>query len=115
MVIDPAGYVLTNNHVVAPAADGARRRIEAIFHDGTRSAARIVGRDPKTDLAVRQGQGRQPGGRHASGTSSTLAVGDERDRHRVPARAWRAPSPTGIVSALDRPVRLDGSGDDATR
>ena len=44
--------MLTNNHVVAPAADGAGAVIEAIFHDGTRGAARIVGRDPKTDLAV---------------------------------------------------------------
>ena len=52
VVIDGAGYVLTNNHVVAPAADGRGRQIEAIFHDGTRAPARIVGRDPKTDLAV---------------------------------------------------------------
>jgi putative serine protease PepD len=52
VVIEPSGYVLTNNHVVAPAAEAAGAGIEAIFHDGTRSTARIVGRDPKTDLAV---------------------------------------------------------------
>ena len=37
VVIDPSGYVLTNNHVVAPAAEVAGAQIEAIFHDGTRS------------------------------------------------------------------------------
>ena len=52
VVIEPSGYVLTNNHVVAPAAEAAGAGIEAIFHDGTRGPARIVGRDPKTDLAV---------------------------------------------------------------
>ena len=43
--------MLTNNHVVA-GADSAGAVIAAVFHDGTRVPARIVGRDPKTDLAV---------------------------------------------------------------
>ena len=51
VVIDPAGYVLTNNHVVAPAADAPAPSIEAIFHDGTGCRGdRRSG--PKTDLAV---------------------------------------------------------------
>ena len=51
-MIQPDGYVLTNNHVVAPAAASSSGRVEALFSDGTRAPARIVGRDPKTDLAV---------------------------------------------------------------
>jgi serine protease Do len=46
-VIDPAGYVVTNNHVI----DGATR-IEVTLSDGGQYPAKIVGRDPKTDLAL---------------------------------------------------------------
>ena len=46
------GYIVTNNHVVSGAdgVDGAE--IRAVFSDGSGSAARIVGRDPSSDVAV---------------------------------------------------------------
>ena len=46
-VIDPAGYVVTNNHVIDDAND-----IKIILADGTSYPARVVGRDKKTDLAL---------------------------------------------------------------
>ena len=46
-VVDPSGYVITNNHVI----DGADE-IKVIFSDGHSLPAELVGRDPKTDLAV---------------------------------------------------------------
>jgi serine protease Do len=46
-IIDPAGWVVTNNHVV----DGAKE-ISVILNDGTHYPATIKGRDPKTDLAL---------------------------------------------------------------
>ena len=46
-VIDPKGIVITNNHVI----DGADE-VKVNFADGTTLPAEIVGRDPKTDLAV---------------------------------------------------------------
>ena len=46
-VIDSEGHILTNNHVVAKAD-----RITVKFYDGVEVPAKIVGTDPKTDVAV---------------------------------------------------------------
>ncbi len=47
VIIDPRGYILTNNHVVEDA-----NSINVTFQDGREMTATIVGTDPKTDLAV---------------------------------------------------------------
>ena len=46
-VISKEGYIVTNNHVV----EGAEK-ISVLFKDGDESEAEVVGRDPKTDLAL---------------------------------------------------------------
>jgi serine protease Do len=46
-IIDAAGLVVTNNHVIADADE-----INVILNDGTTLKAEIVGRDTKTDLAL---------------------------------------------------------------
>ena len=46
-IIDDAGHVVTNNHVVARAGE-----IRIVLADGTSHTARLVGLDPATDLAV---------------------------------------------------------------
>lgn len=46
-IIDPDGYIVTNNHVV----DGARR-VSVTLMDGDKYTAKVVGRDDKTDLAL---------------------------------------------------------------
>ena len=111
VVIEPSGYVLTNNHVVAPAAEAAGASIEAIFHDGTRGAARIVGRDPKTDLAVLKVEVANPVVA-TIGSVRDLAVGDGVIAIGSPL-GLAGTVTDGIVSALDRPVRLDAPGADA--
>ena len=46
-VIDPAGYVVTNNHVVGNAS-----RVVVSLQDGSEHPARVVGNDELTDLAL---------------------------------------------------------------
>ncbi|MGI8696589.1 MAG: trypsin-like peptidase domain-containing protein [Mycobacteriales bacterium] len=108
VVIDGAGYILTNNHVVSLAASGGMVRVA--FNDQSTTTARIVGRDPKTDLAVVKVDKKRL--TVASlGTSGKLVVGD-------PVLAIGSPLDlpgtvtAGIVSALDRPVHLSGEGSD---
>ncbi|MGH7393270.1 MAG: Do family serine endopeptidase [Candidatus Rokuibacteriota bacterium] len=47
VIVDPSGYILTNNHVIENAVD-----ITVRLSDSRKFTARLVGRDPKTDLAV---------------------------------------------------------------
>ncbi len=46
-LISQDGYIVTNNHVVEKAT-----KVEVYTYDGTRYKAKIIGRDPKTDLAL---------------------------------------------------------------
>ena len=108
VVIDGAGYVLTNNHVVSEIATSGSGTLRVRFNDQSAADARIAGRDPKTDLAVLRVD--KPGLTVAAlGDSSKIAVGD-------PVIAVGSPLglastvTSGIVSALDRPVRLGGEG-----
>ncbi len=104
------GYIVTNNHVVSGAEGVEGAEIRAVFFDGSGSAARIVGRDPASDLAVLKVE--KPGLVTASlGSSDDVVVGD-------PVVAIGSPLglagtvTSGIVSALERPVRLAGEGSD---
>lgn len=49
VVVSPKGYILTNQHVVEAADE-----IEVALSDGKKLAAKVVGSDPETDLAVLQ-------------------------------------------------------------
>ena len=101
-VLDLEGHVVTNNHVVAAAAqDGGP--IKVVDSEGVRHDATVVGRSPVYDLAILlidPPEGLVPA---ALGASSVLRVGD-------PVIAFGAPLglsqtvTSGIVSALDRPV-----------
>ena len=47
VIVSPAGYILTNNHVVEEADE-----IEVVLNDGRRTVAKVIGTDPETDLAI---------------------------------------------------------------
>ncbi len=108
VVIDPEGYVLTNAHVVAPATGPSRGAIEAVFSDGSRVPALVVGSDPMTDLAVVKVPAANPTVAPI-GRSSDLAVGDGVMAIGSPL-GLAGTVTVGIVSAVDRPVRLDPEG-----
>jgi len=107
-VLRQDGYVLTNNHVVAGAADGG---VVVQFSDGTELPGTVVGATGDYDLAVLKvdATGLTP---LALGDSDAVVVGD-------PVVAVGAPLglvgtvTTGIVSALNRPVVAGDSGDTA--
>jgi S1-C subfamily serine protease len=101
VVIDPKGYILTNNHVISAAAQGGGQ-ITAVFSSGTRVPASIVGRDQVTDLAVVKVNATgltvlQPG------TSAKLRPGDSVIAIGSPL-GLAGTVTSGIVSALHRPM-----------
>jgi len=111
-VLDREGHVVTNNHVVASAAedDGA---IVVIDTNGERLDATVVGRSSVYDLAVLLVEATDTLEPAALGASQVLRVGD-------PVVAFGAPLglsqtvTSGIVSALNRPVTTGQSEDDSS-
>jgi len=70
-IIDPSGLVVTNNHVV----DGAKE-VTVLLQDGTKHPGKILGRDPKTDLALLKIDVGHPLPYVSWGDSSKEQVGD---------------------------------------
>ncbi|MGH7046912.1 MAG: Do family serine endopeptidase [Stellaceae bacterium] len=70
-VIDPNGYIVTDDHVVEDAES-----VIVTFHDGTQLPAQIVGRDPLTDLALLKVRASYPLAYVRWGDSDTARVGD---------------------------------------
>ncbi|MBP1846673.1 serine protease Do [Rhizobium petrolearium] len=70
-VIDPAGFVVTNNHVIEGADD-----IEVIFPNGSKLKARLVGTDTKTDLSVLKVEPKTPLKAVRFGDSRRMRIGD---------------------------------------
>jgi len=71
MIINADGYILTNNHVVAGATS-----MKVVLADGTQYPAKLIGTDPKTDLAVVKINAGRKLPHVTFGDSDKLAVGD---------------------------------------
>ena len=95
IIYDGQGHILTNNHVVENA-----EKIVVTFHDGEEAPATIVGRDPKSDIAVIKVQL----------TSYRPALRGKSDKLRVGEWVLAVGSPfgfdqsvtAGIISAMGR-------------
>jgi putative serine protease PepD len=106
VVISSDGLILTNNHVVESAAGGGP--LIVTFHDGRTAQARVVGRDPSSDLAVIKAQDVSGLQQATLGSSADLRVGQQVVAVGSPL-GLSGTVTAGIVSALDRPVRAGGS------
>ena len=105
-VIRSDGYILTNNHVVAIAADG---NIEVVFNDGTRVKGDVVGTNPEYDIAVvKVAKKGLPA--MVIGNSDDVAVGDMAIAIGAPL-GLDGTVTAGIISALDRPVTAGDRND----
>ncbi|MPY79592.1 MAG: PDZ domain-containing protein [Actinophytocola sp.] len=102
VVIDRDGYIVTNDHVIASAKSDENAEITAVFTDGSRAEAKLVGADPKTDLAVLKVDVRNPTVVQL-GTSERLRSGDTVIAVGSPFGLENTVT-VGIVSALHRPV-----------
>ena len=107
-IVDSAGNIVTNYHVISSVVDGSGR-IQVTLTDGRIYEAKIVGTDKSTDLAVIR-LVNPPSDLVAAqfGQSSDLKVGQ-------PVMAIGSPLglsntvTTGIISALNRPVQVQAS------
>ena len=108
-VISADGYVVTNNHVVAPAANGAVvEEITVTMPDRKEYRARVIGRDAQSDLAVLKIDARNlPFVRF--GDSTKARVGDWVIAIGNPL-GFGGTVTSGIVSALYRNVGPEGPG-----
>ena len=86
--MDPKGYILTNNHVIENA-----REITVRLSDSRKFSATLVGRDPKTDLAVLKVQAPAP-----------LPVAELADSDRLRVGQWAIA--IGNPFGLDRTVTV---------
>ncbi|MCX5377114.1 S1C family serine protease [Streptomyces sp. NBC_00091] len=108
-VYDQQGHILTNNHVVASAANGGK--LSATFSDGKKYEAEVVGRAQGYDVAVLKLKNPPTGLKPLPlGDSDKVAVGDPTIAIGAPFGLSNTVT-TGIVSAKNRPVASgDGSG-----
>jgi len=98
-IIDPAGYVVTNNHVITTAT-----KITVVFQDNSKHPATVVGVDPKTDLAVLKIATKVKLPALQWGDSDKVEVGDWVMTVGNPFGLGGTVT-TGIVSALGRDIQ----------
>ena len=128
IVLSADGLILTNNHVVAPAAggdqgarpasadstDGGGATKTVTFSNGQTAPFTIVGTDPTGDLAIVRAQGVSGLTPITIGSSKDVKVGQQVVAIGSPL-GLQGTVTTGIVSALDRPVAAgDGPGGNVT-
>lgn len=104
-IIDPEGYIVTNNHVIAEGGE-----ITIRFHDGDTRTAELVGTDPQADIALLKVDA-------APGELTALPLGDS-NALQVGQLVVAIGSPfglantmtTGIVSGLSRALPTEELG-----
>ena len=99
VIVSPDALILTNNHVVAGAG-----RIRATLPDGRSFPARLLGRDPDTDLAVLRGETTETLPAARLGNSKDVKSGQIAIAIGNPL-GFESTVTAGIVSAVGRSLR----------
>ena len=103
VIINPDGYIMTNNHVVDDADENG---VEVVLGDKRRMKAKVIGTDPTTDLAIIKVDGRDlPTA--AFGNSDGLEVGEWVVAIGNPL-GLQSTVTAGIISALGRNIGIIG-------
>jgi serine protease Do len=90
MILDAQGHILTNYHVV-----GSASKIEVVMADGSHHTAKVIGTDPKTDLAVIKIS--------VAGSLPTVTFGDS-DRLRVGEWVVAIGAPRGLDKTVTQGI-----------
>ncbi len=106
VILSTDGHVLTNNHVVASASGDT---VKVVFADGRTAQAKIVGTDPKTDLAVVKASGVSGLKAAKFGDSDAMQVGDQVLALGSPL-GLQGSVTAGILSARDRTIQAGEGG-----
>lgn len=103
VIISSDGYIITNNHVI----NGANK-ISVTLRDGTKYDATLVGKDSKTDIAIIKVEATnlKPA---IIGSSDSLVVGEIAVAIGNPLGQLGGTVTDGIISALEREIKLDGT------
>lgn len=105
VIVDPKGYIITNNHVV----DGAERIRVQFAEDDQQYDAKLIGVDPETDLAVIYVKGKEGLQAAKIGNSDAANVGDWAVAIGSPF-GYRETVTVGIISATAREMRSGPRG-----
>lgn len=106
-IISSDGKVLTNNHVIADAVSSRNARITVTLNDQTTHSAHVIAGDASSDIAVVQIENVSNLPVINFGDSNDVAVGQQVVAIGSPL-GLSATVTSGIVSALNRPVRAGG-------
>lgn len=104
VVLTPDGYIITNTHVISRG-----NQFEIVLYDGKSYAAKLIGSDSATDIALLKADGAQDltAAEFASGTETTvgdivLAIGNPG------GVAFNSSTTMGIISATNRSITTPG-------
>ncbi|SMD23659.1 S1C family serine protease [Lentzea albidocapillata] len=104
-IISGNGQIVTNNHVIEGAAAGGE--IKVVFQDGKTASAKILGRDPSSDIAVIQADGVSNLPVVQLGNSGDMKTGQAVVAIGSPFELSGTVT-SGIVSSVNRPVSAGG-------
>lgn len=103
VIIDSSGYIVTCAHVINRATT-----INVTLRDGTEYSAKLIGADSQTDIAIIKIES-DTGLPHATfGNSDNLVVGQDVVAIGNPLGQLGGTVTNGIISALEREVKIDG-------